>query len=221
MKKTYQSVLLLSMLVANASLTGCVDFATTQSIAKSKEHAFKSNAQVFVMRGGLGGLFSKGMNRLQSTLEKKYGIHTESTIWYKETALSAYIVKNYGTQKLQGPIVLAGHSLGANDQIKVATALNKAHIPVELLILVDATSPRKIPPNVKLVLNVYKPSHVPIFKGLEVVAMEPSKTKVENINVTTIPNCTVNHFNIDKHTYTQTLMLNHIITAIKYDKKNH
>ncbi len=221
MKKPYQSILLLSILATNICLTGCIDLATTKSLSKAQEHVFKSKAQVFVMRGGLGGLFSKGMNRLQSTLEKDYNIHAESTIWYKQTILSDYIIKHYGTKTLPGPIILAGHSLGANDQIKVATALNKAHIPVALLIIVDATSPRKIPPNVKYVLNVYKPSHVPVFKGLAVVAMDPSQTKVENINVATLPNCSVNHFNLEKHPYTQTLMLKRIMTAIHYDEKSH
>lgn len=221
MKKAYQSVLLLSVLATNMGLTGCIDLATTKSLASTQQHVFKSKAQVFVMRGGLGGLFSKGMNRLQSRLEKDYNIHAESTVWYKQTELSSYIIKNYGTKTLPGPIVLAGHSLGANDQIKVATALDKAHIPVALLIIVDATSPRKVPPNVKQVLNIYKPSYVPIFKGLEVVAMDPTRTKVENINATTVPNCSVNHFNIEKHPYMQTLMINHIKTAIHYDEKSH
>jgi len=210
-----------TLLLSFLSLSACVDLATSESISKNQHHIFRTPAQVFVMRGGLGGIFSKGMNRLQSTLEKKYNIKTESTIWYKQYALSNYIIKNYGTKKLPGPIILAGHSLGANDQIKVADALNKAHIPVALLATVDAVSPRKVPPNVKHVLNIYKPSHVPIFRGLPVIATDPTKTKVENINVNEVPNCSVNHFDIDKHAFTQTLIIKLILAVIRHDSKIH
>ena len=204
-----------SLFLSAVSLPGCIDLAGTESLAKDKSYVFRSKAQVYVMRGGLGGVFSTGMNQLQSTLERKYKVKTESTVWYKANALSKYIIKHYGTKEMPGPIVLVGHSLGANDQIKVALNLLKARIPVALLITIDAVSPLKVPPNVKHVLNVYKPSFVPIFSGLEVTAMDPKNTKIENVDVT-LKNIKVNHFTIDKNKEVQQLMLIRTLAAIRY-----
>lgn len=201
-------------------LTGCIDLARTQSLARDKNYVFKSNARVFVMRGGLGGVFSTGMNQLQSTLETRYRIRSESTVWYKVDQLSKYIIKNYGTKELPGPIILAGHSLGANEQIKVANNLAKANIPVELLITIDAVSPLEVPPNVKHVLNIYKPSFVPMFSGLRVKARDPKRTTIENINVATLKKAAVNHFTIDKNKEVQDLMINRSLAAISNSEKH-
>ncbi|ARG98019.1 hypothetical protein [Legionella micdadei] len=209
-----KSILYLCILLSNLYLTGCIDLAATQSLSKDKNYVFKSKARVFVMRGGLGGIFSTGMNQLQSTLERKYRIRTESTVWYKVDQLSKYIIKNYGTKELPGPIILAGHSLGANEQIKVAKNLAKANIPVDLLITIDAVSPLEVPPNVKHVLNIYKPSFVPMFSGLRVKAMDPKRTTIENLNVSTLKTVAVNHFTIDKNEEIQNLMVNRSLAAI-------
>ena len=196
------------------SLTACIDLAGTQSLAKNKNYVFNSRAQVYVMRGGLGGIFSTGMNQLQKTLERDYKIKTESTTWFKAYSLADYIVKHYGSKGLSGPIVLVGHSLGANEQIKVARILAKAHIPVAILITVDAVSPLEVSPNVKYVLNIYKPSFVPMFSGLRVRAIDPTRTQVENLNVDTIKEVGVNHFTIDKHEVIQKIMIEKILAAI-------
>lgn len=201
------------------SLAGCIDLAGTRSLAQDKNYVFNSKAQVFVMRGGLGGIFSTGMNDLQRTLERKYRIRTESTVWYKASTLSNYIIKNYGTKALPGPIVLVGHSLGANDQIKVAINLQKKQIPVALLITIDAVSPLKVPANVKQVVNIYKPSFVPLFSGLQIKAVDPASTRIENINAQTLNKIAVNHFTIDKNLEVQKLMIDKTLAAIKIGAK--
>lgn len=216
--RLFRSVYLPGLLLAYFSLAGCIDLAGTRSLASNKNYLFNSKAQVFVMRGGLGGIFSTGMNDLQRTLERDYRIRTESTVWYKENALSNYIIKNYGTNKLPGPIILAGHSLGANDQIKVALKLAKKHIPVALLITIDAVSPLKVPPNVKHVVNIHKPSFVPLFSGLLVKAVDPASTTIENINAATLNKVAVNHFTIDKNSEVQKLMIKKILDAIKVNR---
>lgn len=208
----------LLLLLSGLSLAGCFDLAGTQSLAKNKDYVFNSRAQVFVMRGGLGGIFSTGMNQLQSTLERKHRIRTESTVWYKANALSTFIIKNYGTKQLPGPIVLVGHSLGANEQIKVALSLAKKNIPVALLITVDAVSPLQVPPNVRHVLNIYKPSFVPLFSGLRVKAMNPARTRIENVDVETFKRVAVNHFTIDKNLEVQQIMIDNTLTAIQLKK---
>ncbi|MBA2651205.1 MAG: hypothetical protein H0U73_02885 [Tatlockia sp.] len=218
--KLFKPVFCLGFLLSSFFLSGCIDLAGSQSLAKNKDFLLKSKAQVFVMRGGLGGIFSTGMNQLQGTLERRYGIRTESTVWYKANSLSKYIIKNYGTKTLPGPIVLVGHSLGANDQIKVALDLYRKNIPVALLMTIDAVSPLQIPPNVRHVVNIYKPSFVPMFSGIRVKAIDPVHTKVENIDVATFK-VAINHFTIDKKEEVQKLMIDKTLEAVSQSNKRY
>lgn len=195
------------------NLNGCMDLAATQRNALKWEQKFPYKGEVYTMRG-FGGIFSTGMNRLEDTFAQQYHIRTASTIWYKAGSLSDFIIKHYQTKELQGPLVLIGHSLGANEQIRVAKYLNQAHIRVDLLITIDAVAPYKVPPNVKEVLNIYKPGFVPMLSGLKVTAIDPQRTHVENLNVNTIKALHVNHFTIDKKPEIQKIMLDRVLAIM-------
>ena len=195
-----------------------MDLAATQRNALKWEQKFPYKDEVYTMRG-FGGIFSTGMNRLEDTFAQQYHIRTASTIWYKAGGLSEFIIKHYQTKELQGPLVLIGHSLGANEQIRVAKYLNKAHIPVDLLITIDAVAPYRVPPNVKEVLNIYKPGFVPMLTGLRVTAIDPSKTHVENLNVNTLKSIRVNHFTIDKKPEIQKIMLDRVLAVMEKANK--
>ena len=228
----YQSVLLLQTIqVTNASeilqmksvvllisifLTGCIDLASNddKNTQNSPKTVSQSNAQVYTMRGGLGGIFSKGMNRLQDSLKQDHRIYVSSTVWYKSNELSHFIIDNYKKSAKHGPIILVGHSLGANEQIKVASSLERAHIPVALLMTVDAVSPKKVPSNVTHALNLYKPSFIPLFSGLTLEAIDPKHTRIDNVNVDALKGVTVNHFTIDGNPKIQKIMLDEVLMTV-------
>lgn len=217
-KRCFGVILLFSMV----HLTGCMDLASGEQAAK-KRHAKMGaftfqTGEVYTMRG-LGGIFSVGMNRLENTLEVDHKIRTSSTIWYKAHALSDYIIKHYQPNDRPGPIILIGHSLGANEQIKVARYLNKAHVPVTMLITIDAVSPVTVPPNVHYVLNLYKPGFVPMFSGLKLKADDPEQTTIDNVNVTLLNKGYINHFSIDKNREIQSIMLKKILAVLNHDEK--
>ncbi len=208
---------MLLFLLCGFLLTGCIDLASQESARKA--HIYPAiKGEVYTMRGGLGGVFSTGMNELKDTLERDYKIKTASTVWYKSNQLSKKIIKDYHGSKHPGPIVLVGHSLGANEQIKVSETLLRAHVPVALLITVETVLPYKIPPNVQAALNLYTPSPVfiPMFTGLKVRAEEPEFTSVDNIDVSHFKNISVNHFTIDKNKEVQKIMLEHVLSALNY-----
>lgn len=209
-------IFLILFLFFSLNLTGCMDLASTQRTI-DKNSSIKG--QVYTMRG-LGGIFSTGMNRLEDKFANDYKIRTASTIWYKANALSTFIIAHHQDKEWQGPIILIGHSLGANEQITVAKNLDRAHIPVALLITIDAVAPAKIPPNVQEVFNIYKPSIFPLFSGRALHAVDPQKTHIVNFNVTKNTRVYVNHFTIDKKAEIQKIMLNKVISVInKANKK--
>ncbi len=170
----------------------------------------KSQGEVHTMLGGLG-MFSVGMNTVRDDIAKQYKrVSASSNMWYNAGDVTKAITHYYYTHKTHRPIILMGHSLGANEQIKVARNLNAAGVPVDLLVTVDAVSQTIVPPNVKHVLNVYKPGYVPMFSGLKLKAVDPKATLIENINVDNLKDINVNHFTIDKDKVVQAMILDEV-----------
>ena len=202
-------------------ITGCIDLAANYS--REKKAALNKTkygkGQIYSMRGGLGGVFSIGMNRLEDTFEDKYHIHAKSTTWFKAYSLSENIIKRYKAHEINGPIILIGHSLGANDQIKVAKNLEREHIPVALLLTIDAVSPLPVPPNVKEVYNIYKPSYIPFFSGQKINAMNSTVTKVTNQNVSNM-GAHVNHWTITLDMEIRKLMEDKILMVLNKSNDN-
>lgn len=209
------------LLLITMVLAGCVDLSGTRltpekksihqasdssKIRLQKKKSASLNGEVHTMRGGLG-IFSIGMNQLRTSVQEQYHVPASSTMWYNAGNESHSIVEYWYQHKLKRPVILIGHSLGANEQIKVARNLDKAGIPVALLITVDAVSQTIVPANVKHALNIYKPGFVPMFSGLKLRAVNPSATQIDNINVNTLKNVKVNHFTIDKDKIVQAMIL--------------
>lgn len=211
------------LLFITLNLTGCVDLSGTKASSERKTahysaNTFKNaktnkkyhskNGEVHTMRGGLG-IFSKGMNQLRDSVAERYNVPVSSAMWYDAGKVRNTIAKYYFAHKAHRPIILVGHSLGANEQIKVARELGKAGIPVDLLVTVDAVSQTIVPPNVKHALNIYKPGFVPMFSGLKLRAVNPNATEIENVNVSTL-GVKVNHFTLDKDKIVQAMILDKV-----------
>lgn len=201
-------------------VTGCVDLSGTKTaFDKSQNTISKSTSmpnkprykvgEVHTMRGGLG-IFSIGMNQLSAKVTDRFQIATSSSMWYDAGHLSNFLIKDHYNEQHPRPIILVGHSLGANEQIKVARNLGKYGIPVDLLVTVDAVSPTRVTKNVKHVVNLYKPGIVPMFSGIKIKADDPNATWVENIDVRTLKGIKVNHFTIDKDTLVQDMILDDV-----------
>lgn len=201
-------------------ISGCMDLAPGLNNVGKESHSpsYKLGA-VYTMRGGLGGIFSTGMSDLQKKLHTRYHISSASTIWFKADTLSDHIIKNYQSGEVKAPIILIGHSLGANEQIKVARSLGEAGIPVALLITVDAVAPIKVSANVKHVINLYTPGYIPMLSGQVLVAASSQSTRIDNIDVSHINGVAVNHLTIDKHNAIQALMLKNVLAVL--NSANH
>lgn len=193
------------------SLTGCIDLSGLKSGQSSfnASSRFESRGEVHTMLGGLG-IFSRGMIQLQEAVSNRFHIPASTSIWYNAGHVSQSIIAYHYAQHSHRPVILIGHSLGANEQIKVARNLGKVGIPVALLVTVDAVSPTHVPSNVAQVLNIYKPGIVPMFSGLRLKADNPRVTHINNLNVNTLKGTKVNHFTIDKDKVLQAMILNEI-----------
>jgi hypothetical protein len=203
-------------------MTGCMQFGTmkqgdmkwvqTNTTGPRAGHAY-------LIRGFIG-LFSYGIDRMT---EKVGATGIEAHVFQQDqtAVLGKTIVDKYkAAGGKQEPIVLIGHSLGADDAIKVARMLDKENIPVDLLISVDATRPEKVPGNVKLCYNYYQPSVLDwttMVRGVPLVLEPGAKTQLYNLNIrkerTDLLEWDTNHVNIDKNTKIHAEVVKHVIAT--------
>jgi hypothetical protein len=160
----------------------------------------QSKARTYTMRGFLD-IFSTGMNSLATKIQAQLGLEAQSLSYLEEKKLSNFLIEEYHQGRFKGPIILIGHSYGADDQITVARRLNAAHIPVDLIITLDNTKKQTIPPNVRTFYNIN--SGKSIVSGIipwgTPMIPESKHTKVVNIDLVKDKGLKkVNHFNIDK-----------------------
>jgi hypothetical protein len=110
-------------------------------------------ARAYLVRGLLGLIFSRGMNRLAERLEEA-GVHADVYDFptCDETADTA--IREYS--EAPAPIVLIGHSMGGRCVLLMARRLQEANIPVGLLVTVDPVhlSP-SVPANVERYINIF------------------------------------------------------------------
>lgn len=104
---------------------------------------------VYLVRGGLN-IFSTGMDKIADDLaDRGIDAHTLGQAGWRDAAAEA--AERYG--KRRQPIVLIGHSFGANAAMLMAEALGKERIPVALVVLFDPTEALKAPANTARVIN--------------------------------------------------------------------
>jgi pimeloyl-ACP methyl ester carboxylesterase len=189
---------------------GCMDITGRGAAPLHKtigaEAAVKPRVgHVYCMRGWLG-IFSTGMDSLASEIDSDVGAPAVSVADEEWHRLKNWIVQHYKKGEINEPLVLLGHSWGADDVIRVAEYLQTQGINVDLLVLIDPVTPPAIPTNVKRAFCVYK-SHpvtdtVPFWRGVSASVADPAATPLVNIDLRTtdvgFDTSAVDHINIEK-----------------------
>jgi hypothetical protein len=112
-----------------------------------------AETQVYLLRGWFG-VFSAGMDALADELDGK-GIKAEAIGHLAWRATVSKIISERAAGRA-GPIVLVGHSQGANNVIEMAHELEKKKIPVDLLVTLAPFMQDPVPRNVVRALNFYQ-----------------------------------------------------------------
>lgn len=165
-----------------------------------------AEGQVLLLRGWFG-VFSTGLDELVEQLKGK-GINAEAIGHLAWRAQVERIVKERAAGKA-GPIVLVGHSQGANNVIEMARLLKGKNIQVDLLVTLAPFLQDPIPTNVVRAVNYYQspgwgaPLHAdPGFRG-----------KLSNVDVGA--DLTVTHITIDKSSRVQADMVREISAVFR------
>lgn len=149
-----------------------------------------NRGHVYLIRG-IGNIFSLGMDTLSAKLRAK-GVRTTVSNHLTWSGSADKIIAEYRRNKRLAPVMLVGHSLGGNAVLLVASKLNKAGVPVRLLVVFDATEATPVSANVAEAINYYYP-------GGRGDALKPGpgfKGRIRNDDLRDLP--ALKHMNVDE-----------------------
>lgn len=194
------------LLLAASMFMGSVGCSAMKNGSMAKVQATTSNERVgsvYLLRGWIG-IFSTGIDSLGDKINKK-GIHAEVFQEAQWSSLANAMIKKYENQPNHEPIVIIGHSYGADDAILVARKLAEKNIKVDLVVTLDPVTPRKAPGNIQLAYNLYQSSAMdglPFLRGIPLTADQPGPTVLKNQNIRKdrkdLLDSNLDHFNIEK-----------------------
>src|SRR5256885_10545115 len=129
------------------ALTGCSAMTPGPMSAVAPVSSAPRAGNVYLLRGWIG-IFSTGIDNLGIKVNQA-GIHGQVFQEDQWRELAATIAKKYKGAKDPEPLILVGHSYGADDIVHIARELDKENVTVDLLVTIDPTTPPPVPPNVR------------------------------------------------------------------------
>ncbi len=171
------------VVLAGAVLVGATP-AHAAGAKKSPAH------HVYLMRG----LFdvSTGLDDLAARI-KSLGIAAEVASYTDQPELTARAIA--GFERDGGcPVVLIGHSLGADAAIDMADALNQKGVPVALLVAFSPAHERSVPANVAAAVDYYQSNSL---WNNAYTAGQGFRGTLRNVDL--VADDGVHHFNIEKN----------------------
>ena len=186
-------------------LTSTITAHASDDVKVAKSSRFAGD--VFLIKGGFN-VFSDGFDSIASKLAKK-GIKANLSRHTKVKQIATQIIKNrkkYGRK----PVVLIGHSWGANAVMEIAEILKRNKIRVNYAVTFAATNPKPVPSNVQKLTNYY-------FEkdgwGKPVRAARGFRGRLKNIDMSR--NSKIHHFNIDENPRLQNQVIRNIQRFVK------
>jgi hypothetical protein len=109
--------------------------------------------RVYLFRGALGLIFSRGMDKLAKRLEEA-GMPVEVNEFTVCPFIAERAIREY--RQDPAPITLLGHSMGGRCALEFAEKLQAENIPVSLVVTIDpAHLMPKVPNNVERYMNIF------------------------------------------------------------------
>ena len=147
----------------------------------------ESRAHVYLLRG-LMNIFSLGMDTLAEQLNRR-GVYATVHGYGEWPTLADRAAADFKAGK-EGPIILIGHSLGADAVMEMAAYLGHKGVPVALLVPFDGTKSYAASDNVAHVLNLTQRDYAYMRRG------PGFHGTLNNVDVSSDPS--IDHINIDK-----------------------
>ncbi|MCK1640869.1 alpha/beta fold hydrolase [Bradyrhizobium sp. 157] len=203
-----RSPTLVAALVIRAALSVCILSAvwnvavagpvarTTNAVATvapdTPPAATQPQARVYLFRGALGPIFSRGMDRLTNRLQEA-GIRADVYEFTICRLIADQAIRDFRNDP--APIVLIGHSMGGLCALTFAGILRSENISASLVVTIDpAQASPKVPLNVERYINIFLSDS--ILGGGDVVAEQGYQGHYASFDLK--QHGEVTHINIDK-----------------------
>jgi hypothetical protein len=205
---TRRSVLIGMAGMAAAATTGFPAFAQTRKATFKVVPATEAGGRVIILRG-LYNVFSRGMDAIAKSLSE-LGVRStleNHAIWKK---IADEIIAQAKAKENVPPVILIGHSLGADATIVMANWLAFEGVPVRLAVTFDAVArTHPLTGNIQEVINFYKPKGY----GQEVKAGKAMRGTIDNVDLTDRKD--IDHLNIDKDKTLQAEVIVKVLEILK------
>ncbi len=165
--------------------------------------AAESRAHVYLLRG-LMNIFSLGMDTLAEELNR-HGVYATVHGYSDWPSLADRAAADYKAGK-EGPIILVGHSLGADAVMEMGAYLGRKGIPVALLVPFDGTKSFAASDNVARVLNLTQRDYAYMRRG------PGFRGTLANIDVSSDPS--IDHINIDKSPRLHARVISEVLAVV-------
>jgi len=163
----------------------------------------QSRAHVYLLRG-LMNIFSLGMDTLCDELNRR-GVYSTVDNHADWQSLADQAAANYKAGR-EGPIILIGHSLGADAVMEMAAYLGTKGVPVALVVPFDGTQSFSASSNIGRVVNVTQRDYAYMQRG---PGFHGSLT---NVDVSGDPN--ISHTTIDKSPRLHARVISEVLAVV-------
>ena len=164
---------------------------------------YKTKGIVYFVRGILG-VFSRGLDQMGETLNDQ-GINA-TVINHQAWKKAAVTIASHHKKNKKDPIILVGHSWGANAILRIAKFLQQRDIKVQYFVTFEPNINLPVPANVESAANYYLSNSL---LGLKLKKEQGSSGHLQNVDLKTLDG--VGHFNIEKQTGIKTIVINDIL----------
>jgi PGAP1-like protein len=202
-KPTPVAKIILSALLSALLLGGGLDRAAAGPVVAQSGTATPSpdaappvvvpHARVYLFRGALGPIFSRGMDHLTERIEQ-VGISADVYEFTICRFIAASAIREY--RENPQPIILIGHSMGGFCALIFSELLEAENIPVSFVVTIDPpqVSP-EVPLNIERYLNIFLSKSV--FGGSKIKAKRGFRGHFASFDLS--EHDEVSHINIEKN----------------------
>jgi hypothetical protein len=146
----------LAALLIAACLATAGEAATPEAPGSAEKAAADIHGRAYLFRG-LIGLIDWGMDELAERITRS-GVAANISSHFMWRNVANQAISDY--RRDPKPIAVIGHSIGGDEAVQFAEALDAAHIPVSLLVTYDPNrSADPVPANVERYINLYQSSN--------------------------------------------------------------
>lgn len=209
----FAGIALLASWVAGCAGAGSlIDITGLTSYADpSDRSAPRLPGRVYILRG-IGHIWSGGMTELADELNRR-GTTASAHRHGEWPELAEEAIKLYKSDPERWPIVLIGHSNGADMSINIAYRLKAHGIPVALIVGYDPTRfSRDVPSNVQRFINLYQATNV--LGGGQIHPARDFRGQLINVDLRN--HFEIGHMNIDKSRRLQQEVIAKVLQVVAF-----